>query len=505
MFSVVVERRVSSFWIHGYEMGTSPSLERNLSVWNYLDKEYTHFGYHFDEKDSILKIPFGITLDVIMSMLGEDDVVVSELKNNIEEYVESRHVNVITTDIKPRNTFQNDAVNFLIASSSSNEESRHRLVQLDTGFGKTACAIMAAMQLKVPTIVTSINLNQQWYDKLMEYTDGDAGHDIIFIKNRQAFEKLATSKKRHCTKATFYLVALDTLNASINVDETMLDRFNTKFGIGIHIFDEAHSHFLKILKTTVNSNVERTWFLTATPERGDKAVDKLYCRIFRDHIKAYGADTHDITKFNIIMLEYNTEPQYHDKWKVETRRGVSSTGHAGYLFKTSYRKWMIYNIVYGFVYKMLQANKFDPDVKCLVYIQGRDIIKWLVGKFNEKPEFKNGFKITAGDHTGNVTKGKDRDKELEKTIIFSTQSSREGFDIAGLKLCINFIPISSKHIVKQMRGRLRDEDGWYVDCTDIGFKGMIGQQRTRKALHTIAARVMIEYTYDKEERKIKRV
>ena len=108
---------------------------------------------------------------------------------------------------------------------------------------------------------------------------------------------------------------------------------------------------------------------------------------------------------------------------------------------------------------------------------------------------EDSMKFTVGDYSGNVDK-KIRHLELEKNIIFTTLANNSGIDISGLVMIINTIPLSSDSLLQQIRGRLRDSMGYYVDCYDSGFEGIIRQREKRMINHKKHAKSIVFYEYE---------
>ena len=483
----------------GYEPRMSPTLERALAVYDFISKKYTHFGYIYDEENKILKIPATVSIDYVMDKLCSDNVLIGEVVDQSHEYNGTRRINKIKCKATPRDMFQKESVEFLVARDVSDKLKSHRLLELSTGFGKTVCAIMAIMELKMPAIITSVNLSQQWVDRICSFTTGELGKDVIYLKTWEDIEKLMLMK--HPPMGSFYVIGLDAMSAALRRDSEMLHNFYEKFGIGIQVFDEVHEHFLKIINVLVNTNVERVLFLSATPSRSDKSQDALYGKIFRDNVPSYGSKTHDIQKFNIIMLSYETNPGVGDKFRVQPRRGVHSINYFKYMFKYASRIDIIAKICVYFIYKIYKSFSFDTSKKVIIYIQSIEGIK-TIANLLKGVEFPNGFKPSIGMYIGEISKDK-REIELSNNIILTTMYNRAGLDLANLMMILNFIPMSSDNMLKQIRGRIREEDGWYVDITDEGFDGMTRQRDKRIHNHNRAAKKLLTYRY--ENGSVKRI
>lgn len=482
----------SAYYIHNYELRQCDTLERSLSVYDFIDRKYTHRGYVYDEKERILKIPIGVDLNFILNKCSSDGVIITNIENNSDKFIKSRRVNSIKCTAEPRNSIQTKTVEFIVAKDAADKSRKQRLVSLDTGFGKTVCAIMAVSKLKMPAVVISVNLSKQWLDRILTFTTGKINKDIIFLENWGDIDKLL--KMKDAPMAAFYILGLDAAIAGLRDDPNKLDMFYKKFGIGMQIFDEAHLHFLKIINVLVNTNVERNIFLSATPARSEKGQDALYKRIFTLNTPSYGENTHSINKYNIISVRYKTSPSYIDLIKIEPRRGVHAIAYFKYMFKYPSRYYILFDIINYFSNRIFKIHDYDKDKKVIVYVQSLSGIK-ILKKMLENRSNNSEFKPTIGDYSGNTNK-KDRHLELENNIILTTFANNAGLDVNGLIMIINMIPMSSDILLKQIRGRLRDKKGYYVDVYDEGFEGMVRQKDKRMINHKRNARSIVYYEHD---------
>lgn len=494
MYDLKLEIRRSAYYIYNYTAGMCPSLERGLAVYDFISKKYTHFGFIYDDENEILKIPIGVELDFILGKFASDGIVLTNIVNESDTYVESRRIsNKIECTAKPRDKFQREAVDFIVAEDAADKKKQQRLICLDTGFGKTVCAIMGIIKLKMPAIITSVNLSNQWLERIKSFTNGKVGEDIIYLKTWEDIDRLVDMKNPPL--GTFYIIGLDAMNAGLKYDSEKLHKFYKRFGIGIQIFDEMHLHFLKILNVLVNTSVERVLYLSATPSRSERSQDKLFRRLFTQNTPSYGEKTHTINKYNIISMRYATKPSYFDFFRIQPRRGVHAIAYFKYLFKYPSRYKILLRIIFYFVRRIFKIHEYDMNKKVIIYIQNLKGIRLIKKILEENLVFENNIKPTVGDYSGNVDK-KVRHLELDKNIILTTMANNSGLDVNGLIMVINLIPMSSPVLIKQIRGRLRDKKGFYVDCYDEGFDGMIRQREKRMIDHKKNARRVVYYEYN---------
>lgn len=490
-----IEIHRSAIYILNYTPRKCRTLEKALSSYDYVSKKYTHNGFVYDEDNRILKIPSHVGINFILEKCASDDELITDIVDKSNNYVKSRKINKLKCSAEPRNLFQKEAVDFIIANNVADKYKSHRLLTLSTGFGKTVCAIMGALFLKMPTVIYSINLSKQWIDRLLTFTDGKLGKDIIHIKSWDDIDRLMNSK--YSPSGTFFIMGLDAANAALKRDPDKLNKFYEKFGIGMQIFDEFHLSFLKILNVLVNTSVERVLYLSATPSRSHNQQNVLFKKLFTANIQSYGEKTHDINKYNIISVSYKTRPKIQDLSTIETRRGIHTINYFTYIFRDPEKIKIFVDIILFFTTKVLKKY---PDKKIIIYIQNLNGIK-LVKEILTKVYKKELPNVTVGDYSGNVDK-KVRHLELEHSVILSTMANNTGLDLKDLVMVLNFIPFSSSQILTQTRGRLREDQSWYVDISDVGFEGIIRQRGIRLIHHKRNMRSLNFYEYDTQTRNI---
>jgi len=490
--SINLEIARSAFKLHNYTRGLSPTLERALSVYDYIEKRYTHILYDIDDEKKILLTPNGFDINWILDKLLSDHITVDKIVNNFTTFTKPRRVDKVKCNMVPRNTIQSDAIKFIIGDDSSDKHRSHRLIALATGFGKTVIAIKGAIELKVPTVVISENLSKQWSDRIHSFTDCGE-NDLRHITTWEIADKIIKSDKEEI--ATFYVVGLDCAIAMLNRDPTMLQRFYDKIGVGLEIFDEMHRSFLKTIRILCSTNVERILYLSATPMRSNRNQDISFRRIFRNSVPTFGEQTHTHNKYNIVFLTHKTKPGPNELFRIETRRGFSAIEYCKYLFRYPKRIEQVFIIIEFFVKRIYKFFNYDMSKKVIIFVQSLDGINTLKHLIEKYLILENGENVTVGNYSGNVKKN-DRHEELESNVILSTMANSAGLDLQGLVLIINFIPLSSEVMIRQMVGRLRAMEGYFVDVTDSGFVGAMRQQTIRKAILRKNARTIDYMEYD---------
>lgn len=472
---MTVEIYRSAIWVKPYYLHHGP-LERALKVFDPITKQYIQTLFDYDEAERTLKIPKGVGLDFVKTKLEEEhelgranyEIVYDD---HSSEYPASRTIDMlkIRDEFPIRDEFQQDAIKFLLNELENGEQ---RVLSLDTGFGKTYCAIYSIIELHCPALIITRNLSDQWIKHIHKYTDA-VGDDITEIVGSKHLEDIVTKRgfKRKYREA-FYVVTIDTLRSFFEKGGSLQDVVNV-LGIGVKIFDESHLNYVASTTIDVNMQTKFTWYLTATPGRSDQSQDRVFKRLIRS-IPIHGVHTHRIkTYYNIKYITYNTFPSANERIRCETRRGFNSNSYAEYLFENKNRKYFAYGVLRKYVYELLSE---DPDAICIVVLDRLKDIDFM------RTAFENDLMISVGRYCTLVPKNV-REKELNNSIILATIGSiGAGHDIKNLRAIHAFTAFSSSIITRQLLGRLREIPGksvTYYDYVDEGFSGMVSQRKKR--------------------------
>ena len=481
-FNIILYR--SSIWVEPYYWAsryhsrwTCNSLDNVLSVWNFATRNMQRAIdiYDFDKK--ILKIPIGFGLDEVLSYLENHQEWIGDVKevipNNItfidkrKDYVKPIHVEFeMKADI--RDDYQKDAINFLL-----NVDSHNKLLSLGTGYGKTFCAIYCICKKQVPAIIISANLSKQWIERIKEYTKV-SDKEIVEVRGMKSIEKILNSEPNK--DVPFFVSSTTTLNMYVNQGGN-LDKLFQKMGVGIKVFDEAHTFYSQNAKLDVNSNTVETYYLTATPQRSNNEERKVFDRIFK-HVPIHGIHTHYINKHYIIrVVNYNTYPKSNDVLAClrTTNKFFSPIAYSQYIFSNKEKSFFYMGMIKYFVDQLMK----EEDMKIIIILpllEHINIIQNFLSSFNNVR-----YKVSQYTSAIDIEK---RESQLEADVILSTLNSlKEGRDVKGLRAIFCLTSFSSTLIAQQLLGRLRPISGkntYYYDFADVGFPKMKKQRDSRK-------------------------
>lgn len=468
MMSVpTVHKKRCAYWIEGISPREARGLTKSLSVFDFLSKRYTARLYEYDDELDIIKVPKGIDYEYLIKKLRSDNLPLINEKDEEYVYIKPREVEFDVGDLSPRDEYQKKALEFITDRSPSN------LLTLDTGFGKTIVAILAVHQLRKAAIVISDNMSDQWMERIDENTKCFGGREIIEVRGSDSIEALMRKKKH---EGIFYVATTATLTMLHKRDPEGLQKLFSLLGIGIKIFDEAHTFFVQNSIIDMNTQVEKTIYLTASPRRSASNENRIYRRIMAK-IPVYGFQTHNLVKHNVVYVNYDTNPPLSVERWCNTNRGFNINRYFEHVFRNNKSAILLYKIVSYFLKKIY---KDDPECKTVIYLHRLQDIEDFYYLLKSDPDLPDEIGLYCS-----LVKDKTKPKELNNKIILTTiKSAGKGMDLKGLRSSFAIPTFTSTVIGQQLIGRLRPLEGketYYFDFCDRGFKSCIKQRNKRKS------------------------
>jgi superfamily II DNA or RNA helicase len=474
-----VHIKPTSIWLYPYTLHLCYKLEKILGIFDIYLKKYTAFLYEFDREENknigVLKIPKGLGLDTVKSCLDSQDEGEKPIEYTIVDdsmvYASPRKIQ-FQMKKPPRNEEQLKSIEYL-----NKTQERQKMLCLDVGRGKTYCATHFICDQGYASLIISYNLSDQWFNKISEYTDCTGGKDIILIVGSSFLEDCIKNPKKY--NAKIYICSLSTLvSFAQNNGKAALQKIVDNLGIGIKVFDEAHTRFLQFNMVDLNMQVAQTVYLTATPGRSNVQEKRMFSKIY-SNVKTYG---NTISGYNdhytIRFITYDSKPSTGKRSLFKTIRGLKSTNYSRYLFDTY--PYFAHDLVTQY---MIPIFDEDKDAKVLI------IIDWLRDMVLIRDQFKNNDyviknKLSVGVHSQVVKNPKEREEQLKSNIIIgSIGSMQNGKDIPNLRAIFPFTQFSSEIVAQQLLGRLRAIKGKeviYYDIADRGVPDIMKQRYIRK-------------------------
>jgi len=472
--------RPSAIILTPYRKRQCYAIEKMLAVWDMNLNRYTQFLYEFEAEDEkidpnygVLRIPRGLGLETVLTSLegaGLEYTVIDQL-NDYKQY------RTIKTEMKlpPRNQIQEDSVKFL---HDSLYHSHQAFLALDVGMGKTYCTTYHIADSRKATLIVSYNLAYQWEDRMQQYSDlvsGDENSGLVNIVGSQYFENCVDGKIK--PKAAVYLTTIGTLHSyqKLHGKGSLQDIVNA-LGIGIKVFDEAHTRYLQFNSIDLNMQTDETIYLSATPGRSVKTEDRMFAKIYKN-VPSYGTFTAKYNDFyNIRYVTFDSHSTVEDRASFKTPRGLSSLKYMRYMFD----KWGD-NLLKMVMYYSEPILKDNPKGKLLIvtdWVRDIDYAKTWLNK--HYPQY------SVGTYCQLVKNKELKEKELDNRIIIGTIGSMQnGKDISDLQIIFPLTTFSSSIVTRQLLGRLRplkDQDVYYFDIADLSVSSIMQQRRERDSV-----------------------
>ena len=448
--------------IHGYEIGDCEELESSLCVWNQIYFRLEPRGLQYNEKEKILSVPRGIDVNFLVSKLKAP--VYTDTNYNKFDKVN------LKLKYEPRNDIQIKSLAFLTGEGKFKytQEYSQLSLNLDTGDGKTYCVIasLCLHKMKAIIITHTENIKDQWKKSLIKFTNIDPRR-ICDLTGTKKMEDMFTEDT---DDYDMYLVNHGTIQsyAKKNGWEN-LNRFFEYIRVGIKVFDEAHLHFKSIINVDLNTNVHKTFYLTATFERTDKSEDRVFHLCFKN-IAKYGYETRGEKRKHIkyVAVKFNSKPNMEDQMSIKTKMGFNRHAYMDYQIN----KGIIFDVV---KYVMDTFGKLDGKALVLSSkIESADKLKDMIVEWYPDK--------SVGIYHSKISKA-EKEGIKEYDIISSTpQSCGTGFDVPGLRYNIMLEPYNATITANQVCGRLReipDEYTYHIELIDIGFPQVKDMYRKR--------------------------
>jgi len=446
-------------------------LLKKYCVWDKVTHSYLNFIIFVNEERNTIKIPRGVGHVEVAELFNIENVI----DNSYKSFWKPQNVQ-FKMIVPPRSNLQIEAIKFLKEEDKySSFKNPCKMVGLDVGKGKTYVSLnyLSSLGECALIIVDQISIVSNWRREISKLTSIRES-EICVIKDSNHIKKLL--KTDH--KFTIFIVIHKTLQSYSQNGN--LNLFFKHIRIGCKIYDEAHVEFKNTMNVECSTNVSKTLFLTATPNRSDFQENILYGKSFKYIYKFF--DEHENSEHNkyhkVLYVLINSKPTMMDENRCETNHGFNQCRFFEYVEKKAYQYYLnkitkILEIAYN--------NKNPPMI--LSIIVGTlslidklydDLVKILPDKKIVRISSKIPKKEKNDIVVGNV----------KYDIIISTEKSfQKSLNILDLECIVNLVPMSSKIVVHQLMGRLRknpDRNSIYVDVTDEGFQKCKLQLKYRK-------------------------
>lgn len=454
--------------IQPYKLGDVPGLEHRLSVYDNLYRRYIPIAFHYVEEERKLYLPDAINIKKLAKVYnGEENLSIEELKSDPKSSVQ------FNMTVTPRDNTQIKALDFLLGRGSyiNNRFYPKLLLSLDTGMGKTFCAIagISYMRTKAAIIVPDSALVERWIEEIYKITDMTED-DIYIIKGIDSIKKIGKKTK----DKKIIIISHRTLTSlgKSHGWHTVQKLFKV-MKIGVKVYDEAHKEFKNIMRIDLHSNTEKTIYLTATASRSQMKENYIYNMLFSNVPQLVCTNnSREDNHINTVIYQYDSNPSMLDKSLCKTIKGFSANSFMKYNMDMNKGGMAFFKAIEFFMNTVLTRD----EGRILIMVGLIDMIYMLEGHLKQiYPEYADDI----GIYCSKVSKDVKMDTLNNKRIIITTfKSLGTGADIKDLKYVCMAEPYSSTVTARQCSGRLRDK-GWYFELVDIGFNDCLRQYNAR--------------------------
>lgn len=438
--------------INDYDLGDCPPIEKTFSIYNLTTHRRDPKGMIYDKDRRVLMLPRGMDIGYLERLLHSEPVVSS--------YIDPiGDIGPVMLKYKPRDEDQKEAIKFMLSSGQyfRNETSTMMSVNLNTGKGKTYCAIavMAFLRMRTIVITDSVGWLNQWKDFIVEYTDIKLD-EIYLISGAPT---LAMLFNRDISK---YKVILSTHSTIKSIgDKQGWDKINEFFRycqIGVKFFDEAHLNFDNMFEIDCHTESFITYYLTATPGRSNEGEDAIYRIYFKNvpSIDLFDANVDPHTKY--AAIRFNSNPTPLDASRCRNNYGLDRMAYVDYVVRNENFQRLLIILVDMAIRKPGKHLFYIGTNEAILYV--REFI------YQHFPCLIGNVGIYTSIVPADIKKG-----ELDKKIILSTtKSAGAAMDIKGLVETVNLAePFKSRVLAQQTFGRTRAQNTMYKDVVDTGF------------------------------------
>lgn len=471
--------------VHNYELGDAPRLEYLFSVWDPIYHTSFIKGIEYNPKTKVLMLPRGMDIEYLKSLF----VCEAKVDKNCDAYIDSDPLPIkyLTKDDR-----QLEILKFILGEGKYyyTKAKSQLCVNSTTGSGKTFLAVASICYLGARAIIitSATNWLNQWKERIMEYTNLK-DNDIYMIIGKPSLDKLFA--RNNPEQYQIFLASHSTIKSY--GDKNGWDKVDELFKFlkcSIKFFDEAHLYFDNMCKIDYHSNLKKTIYLTATPQRSNKEEDIIYQNYVKNIPAISLFDENTDPHVNYTKLNFNSHPSPYDIRSF-------SKGQFGF-DRNVYVQYLVDQPYFRMITIILIDMCMNTNGKILIYVGTNDGIIKVRNMILEDLPFLE-------DHIGiytSLTSGyNDKQANLRKKFILSTtKSCGAAQDIKDLAATIVLAePFKSPVLARQSLGRCRADNTSYIDVVDTGCYRTKQYAKSKKPIFMQYAKSCKEVWMSEEE------
>ena len=426
------------------------TISYELTKWNPGYFRRDNVGVYYDPEKQEMRIPRGYPKEILENIFKY-----RRFKNYDNKSIRRNSIDIQLMN-PPRSYKQESTLAFMLGMPPYDftHNDTQLYVDLDTGEGKTFTGIATICYYKCRSLIISPSIEKvtnQWVDSILKFTNLRR-NEFLYVKGSKMCADIIRGKYKDIK---IFVIQRSTILAFIRKYEDnweMLERLIDAMDVDIKIVDEAHMDFNTIVNIDCFSDLPKTYYMSASPSRSDKDEKRIYGKIFMN-VPKHGAKLKTKEQNHIIplILQFKSTPTYEQVKKIKTRYGTSLAKYGEYLLDPDGARDEFID-TYIFALYLLQRFRRRGG-KILVICVTIEFCKELQKITKQVFPY-----LTTGLYVG--SKSKDKQKELDADIVFSTtQSMGTGSEIVNHQLTINTLTYSSEIMAKQISGRIRKQEG----------------------------------------------
>ena len=425
------------------------TISNELSKWDPVYFRRDNIGFWYNESLKELRIPRGYPLNALTDIFKYNEII---YKNKFKM---DRNLNISLMNA-PRSYSQESILAFMFGIKPYEYTFKESQIYIDapTGDGKTFAGIAAICYYRCKSLIISPNIEKvtnQWVESCLKFTTLKR-NEVLHVKGAKMCADIIRGKYDNIK---VFVVQRSTLLAFVRKyddDWNMVSRLVDAMNVDIKIIDEAHMDFNTIVNIDCFTNVSKTYYMSASPSRSDKNEKRIYHKVFMN-VPKHGSKIKTKEQNHIIplILEFKSTPTYEQLKSIKTRYGTSLAKYGEYLLDPEGARDEFIDAYTFALYLLLRFRRRGG--KILVLGITIDFCKQLQNITKQIFPY-----LTTGLFVG--SKSKEKNKELDADIIFSTiKSTGTGADIFNHQLTINTLTYSSEIMANQISGRIRKQEG----------------------------------------------
>lgn len=452
---VTIQVLYSHVEVFPYKQGDQPRLEKMFSRYDTITHRYVPIGYYIE--NDILYLPRGVNITLLQKLFNSVPAYIHEP----DKFTKFEAHPIL---LEPRSKIQLEAIDFLTHQGNFKKGMycSQLGLNLDTGDGKTYCMLNAILQIRKKAIIITHKqkLKEQWIETALRISDVDVS-ELCDITGSEMMDLLIDGK----ISANIYFVNHQTISSYARIHGWQaVHEFFKKIEVGVKVVDESHKFFENSLMIDYFSNIETSYYLTATFTRSDYKESYIFKNAYSNMYR-FGEETMDYEEKRkhiiFIVVYYHSTPTLQQKSKITTNHGFSSYRYIDYALGEETQSMMR-------VLEEILRKTNNVDGKTLIISPKIESVEYIASEVRKLTN-----KSVGTVHSKNTLD--ENHESFNCDIISSTiKSIGEGDDIKGLRILINLEPIASRLLADQLRGRLReyskDEDTYMFYPVDTSIK-----------------------------------